>query len=235
MAQPHGSRCSVVCFLATCLPFEYMKSVQPLRQRRSIRRRGYDYSNPGAYFITICAFDRQHLFGEVIQGHMRLNELGKIIEKCWFNIPHHFPNVLLDEFVCMPNHLHGIIVLWKRHGDSLAKEHRRDTPWRVPTEQFGKPRRGSLSTIVRLFKSSATKTIREATGYVGPIWQSRFFDHIIRNDHSLNRIRNYIRLNPSLWRYDRNNQHRTDQCSLPLYDASSLRLTNRELPMLEGE
>lgn len=211
-----------------------MKSVRSLRQRRSTRLRGYDYSNPGAYFVTICAFDRQHLFGEVLQGQMRLNELGKIIERCWFDIPQHFSHALLDEFVCMPNHLHGIIVLLRRQGDPLSKEGR-DTPRRVPTEVFGKPRKGSLSTIVRLFKSSATKTIRESTGYAGPIWQSRFYDHIIRNDHSLDRIRNYIRLNPTLWQYDRNNQQRTDQRSIPFHVASSLRLTNKELSILEGE
>lgn len=205
-----------------------MKSVRSFRQRRSTRLRGYDYSNPGAYFVTICAFDRQHLFGEVLQGQMRLNELGKIIERCWFDIPQHCSNVLLDEFVCMPNHLHGIIVLLRRYGDPLTKERRRDTPWRVPTETFGKPRKGSLSTIVRLFQSSATKTIRESRGYAGPIWQSRFYDHISSSDHSLDRIRNYIRLNPTLWQYDRNNQQRTGQRNIPFHIATSLRLTNRE-------
>ena len=81
----------------------------PERRRRSIRLKGYDYSQPGAYFVTICTHERRCLFGDVVDGEMRLNELGKIARQCWLAIPEHFPHARLDEFVIMPNHVHGII------------------------------------------------------------------------------------------------------------------------------
>jgi putative transposase len=83
----------------------------PLHHRRSIRLKGYDYTRAGAYFVTICTKDRACLFGDVSDGVMRLNQMGHIVWQCWLAIPDHFPHVLLDEFVVMPNHVHGIIVI----------------------------------------------------------------------------------------------------------------------------
>ncbi|MGC8825313.1 MAG: hypothetical protein ACP5PZ_12105 [Bacteroidales bacterium] len=79
--------------------------------RRSIRLRGFDYSQQGAYFVTIVTQNRAHLFGNVVDGEMKLNDAGKIIQKCWLEIPEHFPNVVLHAFVIMPNHVHGILFL----------------------------------------------------------------------------------------------------------------------------
>ncbi|MCP9448033.1 MAG: hypothetical protein NNA22_10760, partial [Nitrospira sp.] len=120
----------------------------PCPNRRSIRLKGYDYSQAGAYFVTVCTQDRTCLFGDVADGEMRLNDAGGIARQCWFDIPAHFPNASLDEFIVMPNHVHGIIVVDGR-----------GTACRAPTEQFGRPVTGSIPTIIRSFKSAVTKQI----------------------------------------------------------------------------
>ncbi|GIW45213.1 MAG: hypothetical protein KatS3mg077_2495 [Candidatus Binatia bacterium] len=81
------------------------------RHRRSIRLKGYDYTQPGAYFVTLCTLNRQCLFGEVVDGQMRLNEAGHVAQRCWADIPNHFPHVQLDAFIVMPNHVHGVLVI----------------------------------------------------------------------------------------------------------------------------
>ena len=92
-----------------------MKYNPEKHHRRSIRLKGYDYSQPGWYFVTVVTYDRQNLFGHIENGKMILNDGGKIARKCWLEIPHHYPNVNLDEFVVMPNHVHGIIVIVKKN------------------------------------------------------------------------------------------------------------------------
>ena len=79
--------------------------------RRSIRLKGYDYSTPGAYFITVCTQDRHLLFGQVFDGNMAANRLGTIVQDCWTNLPHHYCNIALDAFILMPNHVHGVIMI----------------------------------------------------------------------------------------------------------------------------
>ncbi|MCP9448369.1 MAG: hypothetical protein NNA22_12480 [Nitrospira sp.] len=169
--------------------------------RRSIRLKGYDYSQAGAYFITIVTQDRACLFGDGVGGEIRLNGLGEIVRQEWLRTGHIRPNVELDAFVVMPNHVHGIIVL---HGDG------RGTLQRAPTtvERFGKPTSNTIPTIVRLFKSATTKRINERRGTPGaPIWQRNYYEHIIRDDESLNRIRQYIAENPLRWHLDRENPY----------------------------
>jgi REP element-mobilizing transposase RayT len=157
--------------------------------RRSIRLQGYDYAQAGAYFVTICAYERRCLFGNVSDGTMQLNERGRIVEECWEAIPAHLADVELDAFCVMPNHVHGIIII------------RRGTPWRAPTvEQFQKPVAGSLPTIVRSFKSAVTKRIREVQHTPGLlVWQRNYYEHVIRHDEDLRRIRVYIENNPVQW------------------------------------
>jgi putative transposase len=114
--------------------------------RRSIRLKGFDYAQSGGYFITIVTHDRDLLFGEIVNKEVRLNEFGKIADECWRAIPEHFPNVELGAFVIMPNHVHGIVVINKDG---------RGTIYRAPTqEQFQKPVKGSIPTIIRTFKSA---------------------------------------------------------------------------------
>jgi len=182
----------------------------PLHHRRSIRLKGYDYTRAGAYFVTICTKDRACLFGDVADGVMRLNQMGHIVRQCWLAIPDHVPPVLLDEFVVMPNHVHGIIVIMPTHivGARHAVGATHASPLQnhdTPTRPRG-PQRQSVGSIVGSFKSAATKRINEQRGTPGaPVWQRDYFEHIIRNDESLNRIREYILNNPLQWALDREN------------------------------
>lgn len=183
-------------------PKKHHRPFDGARGRRSIRLSGYDYAQAGAYFVTVCAHQRQCLFGDVVNKKMVLNEAGKIVRACWDEIPAHFPHAELDAFVVMPNHIHGIIVIVD-HGS-------RDTACRVPTmESFGKPVPGSLPTIVRSFKSAVTRHINQSRDTPGqPVWQRNYYEHIVRNEHALNRIRNYIETNPARWAHDRENPRR---------------------------
>ncbi len=138
-----------------------MKFDPEIHHRRSIRLKGYDYTQLGAYYITIVTYQRQHHFGDVINGKMLLNELGQIAYDEWFKTTVLRPYVTLyeDEFVLMPNHVHGIIRIENVDGGdnaSIVGTRRR----RVPTvEQFGKPVSHSIPTIVRAYKTAATYTV----------------------------------------------------------------------------
>ncbi len=178
-----------------------MKYNPDKHHRRSIRLKGHDYTSPSAYFITICTHQRQCLFGEIVDGEMRLNKMGEITETCWQAIPDHFSRVQLDRFVVMPNHLHGIIFITDTcRGTALPCPY----PTMQPEEgKFGQSIVGSLPTIVGSFKSAATKQInmmRNASGT--PVWQRNYYDHIVRNEESLHRLRQYIQNNPFSWQKD---------------------------------
>jgi putative transposase len=163
------------------------------RNRHSMRYAGYDYTRPGAYFITICTAGRLHTFGAVVDGLMQPSPLGRVVVSCWAQIPQHYACVSLGEYVMMPNHTHGI--LWIVDSEQPAS---------VPTpRRFGEPVAGSISTIVATYKAAVTREAREA-GIVqqGPIWQGRFWDHIIRDETSLAQIQDYIRTNPLHWEQD---------------------------------
>jgi putative transposase len=167
---------------------------QNTRNRRSIRLKGYDYTREGAYFVTICAQDRKCLFGEIVDGRMVLNEVGKIVCDEWLKTPILRPYVICDAFVIMPNHFHGIVTI----ADG------RDTARRVPTvERFGQPVSGSIPTIIRSFKSAATKRINELQKTPGlKLWQRNYYEHIIRDPNDFNRICEYIEYNPLRWELD---------------------------------
>ena len=176
-------------------------------RRRSIRLRGFDYAYRGFFFVTICTHDKKPTLGKVIDYRSQLSTTGKLVEKCWREIPAHFPNVYLDEWIIMPNHIHGIIVIRFPRSDEVSNQ---GTACRAPTfhhdyepEAFGKPVAGSLATIVRSFKSAATKNVRQEFGAgVLPLWQRNYFEHVIRNEESMNNIRNYIWENPIHWMTD---------------------------------
>ena len=168
-----------------------MKSPQP--NRRSIRLQGYDYSQGGAYFLTICTLKRECLFGEIVEEEILLNDWGQVTQRCWHDIPAHFPQVELDAFVVMPNHIHGIMVIDK------------GTACRAPTgEQFGRPVPGSIPTIVRSFKAAVTKGINAYRQTPGEkLWQRNYWEHIIRNDREMNHIREYVQNNSAQWETDK--------------------------------
>ena len=168
----------------------------------SVRLPDWDYSWAGYYFFTICTKDRQDFFGEIRKGIMGLNDLGCIAWRCWNELPKHFKMCVLNEFIVMPNHLHGIIYI---------ENYRRDVACNVSTKCVNgrmsriSPKSGSLSTIIRSFKSACTKTIHENSNFEFQ-WQPRFHDHIVRIDsESLEKIRYYIRGNPARWENDENN------------------------------
>ena len=163
----------------------------------SARWHVYDYSSPGLYFITICVKDRKCCLGRVKNGIMGLNKLGCICYKYWQELPKHYSDCVLDEFIVMPNHIHFIIEI-NNNSDNAG----RDGACPVSTEQ-GKT--SSLSNIIGSFKSACTREIHLA-GHKNFSWQSRFYDHIIRtNAESLDKIRYYIKYNPRMWDKDKNN------------------------------
>ena len=171
-------------------------------RRRSIRLRGFDYSQAGAYFVTICTHERACRFGDVVDGDMRLNEAGRIVEQCWSAIPIHFPDVVLDAFIVMPNHVHGIVVI--TDGTVGAKNF---SPLQDNVMTIRKPVRSpskTIGSIVRGFKIGVTQWFRREGG-TDKIWQRNYYEHIIRDDISLNRIREYVQNNPMQWSYDREN------------------------------
>lgn len=171
------------------------------RHRRSIRLQGFDYSGPGAYFVTICTQGRTCLFGDVVDSKIRLNDAGTMVEKCWLAIPLHFPDVILDEFVVMPNHIHGIVVIkdgvvGAKNFSPLRNNNADVRGLRSPSKTIG--------SVIRGFKIGVTKWFREGRG-ADNVWQRNYYEHIIRDEESLNRIRQYIHENPMQWAYDREN------------------------------
>ncbi len=171
-----------------------MKYDPKKHNRRSIRLKGYDYTQPGGYFITMVTFQRECLFGDISDGKMKLSTWGHMADECWRAIPDHFPHVDLGTYVIMPNHVHGIIII-----------HGRDTKFRVPTiEQFGKPVPGSIPTIIRTYKAAVTRHIgREFDA--SHLWQRNYFEHVIRHDNDYQRIHDYILNNPAKWSEDSEN------------------------------
>ncbi|MDD5731871.1 MAG: hypothetical protein PHU42_03205 [Patescibacteria group bacterium] len=200
----------------------------PNKNRKSIRLKEYDYSEPGDYFITICTEDGKCLFGEVVDGEMVLNEIGKITEKCCLEIPKHFPNVELDIFQIMPNHLHFILSILEEENNSngcrgvIHDAHKKNilnnkegVIYDAPTgtelaikfdkKYFSKisSDQGLLSRSIQGFKAAVTRICNKQDLKIE--WQRGFYDHIIRNEKSYDEIYTYILSNPQTWDRDRNN------------------------------
>ncbi len=172
-----------------------MKYNIKIHHRRSIRLQGYNYSRVGAYFVTICTKNRECLFGEVMDGQMQLNDVGKILQATWDALPDHYSHVELDAWVIMPNHAHGIIVLDSTVGAGLKP---------APTTTKSAPTRHGLPEIVRALKTFSSRRInglRQTPG--AKIWQRNYWEHIVRNESEMNHIREYIQNNPGQWEMDR--------------------------------
>ena len=182
--------------------------------RRSTRLRGYDYSQSGAYFVTLCVQNRQSVFGKVTNGRMISSEAGHMVEEEWLKTPAVRPQVQLDEFVVMPNHFHGIIMIGNESGTVGAT--RRVAPTIGPPAG---PMVGSIGAMMAQFKSIATKRMR-ALGHSSFAWQRNYYEHIVRDEDSLNRIREYILTNPLRWDLDRENPERKDNDDFDRWLAS---------------
>ncbi|MHB1162722.1 MAG: transposase [Chloroflexota bacterium] len=168
-----------------------------IHHRRSIRAKEYDYSQPGAYFVTLCVNDRRCLFGRVVDEAMEMNPAGRTIERWWLELPNKFTHVTPDTHVIMPNHLHGIIVL-RDYG----------TP---PHGNQGAHAGAPLPAIVQWFKTMTTNDyihgVRELAwpAFHVRLWQRNYCEHVIRDEAELCRAREYVVSNPLRWALDREN------------------------------
>jgi len=159
-----------------------------MRDRKLNRLRGFNYSQSGYYFITICTKNKEEWFGRIENEEMILNKYGKIVSQCWYDLPNHYSNCSLGSFVIMPNHVHGIIMINDKNavGNGLKP---------FPTH--------GLSEIMRGFKTFSSRKINEAVENGNRFqWQKSFYDHVIRNEKSLDNLRQYIQNNPLKWELD---------------------------------
>lgn len=179
----------------------------------------WDYRANAGYFVTICTKNRKCFFGNIppktMQGNdflslMQLSQIGKIAYDFWLEIPIHFPFVKLDEFVVMPNHVHGIVIIEKPDGTEIetgrsvvCNDPTKNGDNSIKNEQMANisPKSGSLSAIIRSYKSAVTKNVRKINSNFA--WLPRFHDHIIRNEMEFSRIANYIKNNPRNWNEDK--------------------------------
>lgn len=187
-----------------------------IHHRRSIRLNDYDYSQAGLYFVTIVTQGRVPLFGEVVDGEVRLNRYGEIIQKWWDALPGHFSNVETGAFVIMPNHVHGIIIIGddRRGTVPVPQEIKDGIPVPQETQGGGTPplQKRTLGQIVAYFKYQSTKEINALKG--GPVtkcWQRNYYEHIIRNQQDLELTWLYIESNPAQWDKDTDNPARQNQ------------------------
>jgi putative transposase len=175
--------------------------------RQSIRLRQYDYSWPGAYFVTICVREKECVLGDIVECEMRLSEWGRIVHEFWDAIPNHFPNVSIDGRVTMPNHGHAIINIGhdRRGAVAAPNDAAPNTAARLDMEKGEEisPIRPTLGQIVAYYKYQTTKRINALRGTPGiPFWQRNYWEHVIRDEIDLNRIRQYIENNPRRWHED---------------------------------
>jgi putative transposase len=159
--------------------------INQLPIRQSIRLQGFDYSQAGAYFVTICSYDRKCIFGNITNCHLQLTEIGSLVIACWKGLAHQYPFISHDTWVLMPNHLHGI--LWLNNDYSKVK---------------------SLGKVVAAFKAMSTSQTRQFVDHKMKLWQRDFFEHIIRDQNDLFRLRQYISDNPTQWTIDVENPDR---------------------------
>jgi putative transposase len=180
--------------------------------RRSIRLKGYDYARPGWYFVTVCVHEKRHLFGDVAEGEMVLNEAGQVVRRAWRNLPSRFPRMILDEHVVMPNHFHGIIHIV---GAGLAPPQKGDAS--ITATSKGTASRGpTFADAVRVFKSTAARAVNVLLSLQGNrLWQRDYYEHIIRNEREVEIIREYIRTNPQRWATDPENPDATRHDVVP--------------------
>jgi REP element-mobilizing transposase RayT len=185
------------------------------QHRHSIRLKTYDYSQVGAYFITICAHHHVCLFGEISNGIMQLNNAGKIIKEGWLTLSDKFLNIRTDFFVVMPNHFHGIINIESANFVGAIHE--------LPLHRRGM----LLPKIIGYFKMNTGKRINQLRqSPATPVWQRNYYEHVIRNEKSLNKIREYVQNNPLKWDLDQYNPQKTFAKKIKINKRAGLKLTS---------
>ncbi|MFD2531500.1 transposase [Gracilimonas halophila] len=167
------------------------------RNRKSIRLQCYDYKQPGHYFVTICTYKMKHIFGVIYNGYMILNHYGEVAKRSWMNTENIRSNIKLGSFVIMPNHMHAIFQI-------VAAEKTVGAYCNTPLPRTFKSPSNSVGAIVRGYKSTVTNQINQIRKRSVPrIWQRNYHEHIIQDQESLNKISEYIDMNPRLWDKDR--------------------------------
>jgi len=191
-----------------------MNSPNNLPHRRSIRLQGYDYSQAGAYFVTICAHGRECLFGNIENDAMALNEYGCVVRDEWLKTAEARAEIQTGEFVVMPNHFHGIVVIAEPSIGAIRERAIRELPLRTPNHSVGaihesplssrqQRRQMTLSKIIGRFKMLTAKRINEIRQSPGvPVWQRNYYEHVIRNEDDYGKIAEYIADNPRRWAED---------------------------------
>lgn len=184
-----------------------MINTHEIQHRQSMRLKGYDYSQAGAYFITLCTQNRECLFGEINNGNIVLTDAGKMIQMVWNGIPQHYCGFCVHENIVMPNHFHGIIEIVGA-GPCACPDNINGQKLKNGQPQGVAP---TLSDIMNRFKTMTTKKYSDGVKqsgwmpYSSKLWQRNYYEHIIRNEDELNKIREYIQGNPLNWDSDRNN------------------------------
>ena len=180
------------------LTFLFMSLFKNKYRIESIRLPEYDYSLPGYYFINICTKNRENLFGEIKNNKMNLSAFGHLVKRQWRQISKIRKNIVSDAFIIIPNHIHGILTI-------VEAIHELPLQGSSP-RGWAKRRQMMLSKIIGQFKMQTAKQINQFKNTPGlPVWQRNYYEHIIRNESELNRIRVYIKNNPANWHNDRNN------------------------------
>ncbi|MBA2286773.1 MAG: transposase [Ktedonobacteraceae bacterium] len=188
-----------------------MNHRQKLSDRRSVRLPHYDYSQTDFYFITICTYERQCTLGEIAHKEMHLSAAGNIVQSIWTTLPKRFPGLELDDYVIMPNHIHGILAFTRippvSNSDDLTHtQHVLHAPSGSTATSDQPASSPALGEVIRTFKAAATYHIRGG-GMPAFAWQGRFYDNIIRDEAQLAYIRHYIANNPALWEEDSLHMH----------------------------
>jgi putative transposase len=180
-----------------------------IHHRRSRRLKGYDYSQAGAYFITVCTQNRECLLGDIPDGEMVPNDAGRMVQAVWDELPIRFPELELDTFTIMPNHVHGIIVLNPETTGARAPHTKSvGALLAAPSPQGRASPAPTLGDVMRVFKSISAIRVNRIAMRTGSLWQRNYYEHVIRDEDDLNRIRQYILDNPAHWAEDENNPER---------------------------
>jgi putative transposase len=204
LKDPPSSRRSAI---VTRIHLSAHRAMMERLQRRSTRLHAYDYGRAGAYFVTICSWGRAQIFGQVIDEKVHLSVAGKLVEEEWLRTGHLRAGVTIDSFVVMPNHLHGIVLF---HGPGNAGQDSIQRGSRVSRS------RGSLGSLVASFKQAVTLRLRRVEGENRHrVWQRNYYEHIIRNQAELDKVRRYIDENPLRWAIGRTTVHPYSEQSVP--------------------
>lgn len=169
--------------------------------RRTIRLRGFDYSQGGYYFVTICTYNREYIFGDIVNGEIKLNIIGIMVDDGWLKIPEHFPNCQLDTYQIMPNHIHGILIVGANNYSPAINLDKQANLIRANDDLPLHGTSKTIGSIIRGFKIGVTKWCRQNSEIYG-VWQRNYYEHIIRNEQDYRAISQYIQDNPKNWEKD---------------------------------